>query len=90
VKVGDHVLKGQALTRGVGRTLPVHASISGTVTAIEPFPSTHTSGLPEIAVKIVSDGKDEWREKSPLVDYQSQSKEVLLTRIHEAGIAGLG
>ncbi|AVA40113.1 electron transport complex subunit RsxC [Proteus mirabilis] len=90
VKVGDHVLKGQALTRGVGRTLPVHASISGTVTAIEPFPSTHPSGLPEIAVKIVSDGKDEWREKSPLVDYQSQSKEVLLTRIHEAGIAGLG
>ncbi|MDC5905293.1 electron transport complex subunit RsxC [Proteus mirabilis] len=90
VKVGDHVLKGQALTRGVGRTLPVHASISGTVTAIEPFPSTHPSGLPEIAVKIVSDGKDEWREKSPLVDYQSQSKELLLTRIHEAGIAGLG
>ncbi|EMD5948118.1 electron transport complex subunit RsxC [Proteus mirabilis] len=90
VKVGDHVLKGQALTRGVGRTLPVHASISGTVTAIEPFPSTHPSGLPEIAVKIVSDSKDEWREKSPLVDYQSQSKEVLLTRIHEAGIAGLG
>ncbi|MDC9767411.1 electron transport complex subunit RsxC [Proteus mirabilis] len=90
VKVGDHVLKGQALTRGVGRTLPVHASISGTVTAIEPFPSTHPSGLPEIAVKIVSDGKDEWREKSPLVDYLSQSKEVLLTRIHEAGIAGLG
>lgn len=41
-------------------------------------------------MKIVSDGKDEWREKSPLVDYQSQSKEVLLTRIHEAGIAGLG
>ncbi|MBU9977657.1 electron transport complex subunit RsxC [Proteus mirabilis] len=90
VKVGDHVLKGQALTRGVGRTLPVHASISGTVTAIEPFPSTHPSGLPEIAVKIVSDGKDEWRERSPLVNYQSQSKEVLLTRIHEAGIAGLG
>ncbi|HFK8541673.1 TPA: electron transport complex subunit RsxC [Proteus mirabilis] len=90
VKVGDHVLKGQALTRGVGRTLPVHASISGTVIAIEPFPSTHPSGLPEIAVKIVSDGKDEWRERSPLVDYQSQSKEVLLTRIHEAGIAGLG
>ncbi|MEY1270836.1 electron transport complex subunit RsxC [Proteus mirabilis] len=90
VKVGDHVLKGQALTRGVGRTLPVHASISGTVIAIEPFPSTHPSGLPEIAVKIVSDGKDEWRERSPLVDYQSQSKEILLTRIHEAGIAGLG
>ncbi|WP_239739557.1 electron transport complex subunit RsxC [Proteus penneri] len=90
VNVGEHVLKGQPLTRGVGRTLPVHASISGIVTAIEPFPSTHPSGLPEIAVRIQSDGKDEWREQFPLVDYQSQSKEVLLTRIHEAGIAGLG
>ncbi|MEB6856463.1 electron transport complex subunit RsxC [Proteus cibi] len=90
VNVGEYVLKGQPLTKGIGRTLPVHASISGTVTAIEPFPSTHPSGLPEIAVRIQSDGKDEWREQFPLVDYQSQSKEVLLTRIHEAGIAGLG
>ncbi|WP_193015459.1 electron transport complex subunit RsxC, partial [Proteus sp. FME41] len=90
VNVGEHVLKGQPLTKGVGRTLPVHASISGTVTAIEPFPSAHPSGLPEIAVRIQSDGKDEWREQFPLADYQSQSKEALLTRIHEAGIAGLG
>ncbi|MBG6032134.1 electron transport complex subunit RsxC [Proteus hauseri] len=90
VNVGEYVLKGQPLTKGIGRTLPVHASISGTVTAIEPFPSTHPSGLPEIAVRIQSDGKDEWREQFPLVDYQSHSKEVLLTRIHEAGIAGLG
>ncbi|MEQ4923475.1 electron transport complex subunit RsxC [Proteus hauseri] len=90
VNIGDHVLKGQPLTKGVGRTLPVHASISGTVTAIEPFPSTHPSGLPEIAVRIKSDGKDEWREQFPLADYQSQSKETLLTRIHKAGIAGLG
>ncbi|WP_109406104.1 electron transport complex subunit RsxC [Proteus hauseri] len=90
VNIGDHVLKGQPLTKGVGRTLPVHASISGTVTAIEPFPSTHPSGLPEIAVRIKSDGKDEWREKSPIADYHSQSREALLNRIHDAGIAGLG
>ncbi|WP_066753459.1 electron transport complex subunit RsxC, partial [Proteus myxofaciens] len=90
VNIGDNVLKGQPLTKGVGRTLPVHASVSGTVTAIEPFPSTHPSGLPEIAVRIKSDGKDEWREKHPLIDYQSQSQATLLTRIHEAGIAGLG
>ncbi|MBI6528000.1 electron transport complex subunit RsxC [Proteus vulgaris] len=90
VSVGEHVLKGQPLTKGVGRTLPVHASISGTVTAIEPFPSAHPSGLPEIAVRIQSDGKDEWREQFPLTNYQSESKETLLARIHEAGIAGLG
>ncbi len=90
VSVGEHVLKGQPLTKGVGRTLPVHASISGTVTAIEPFPSAHPSGLPEIAVKIQSDGKDEWREKSPIINYQLESRDTLLNRIHEAGIAGLG
>ncbi|WP_311763021.1 electron transport complex subunit RsxC [Proteus terrae] len=90
VSVGEHVLKGQPLTKGVGRTLPVHASISGTVTAIEPFPSAHPSGLPEIAVRIQSDGKDEWREKSPIIDYQLESRDTLLNRIHEAGIAGLG
>ncbi|QIG06279.1 electron transport complex subunit RsxC [Proteus sp. ZN5] len=90
VSVGEHVLKGQPLTKGVGRTLPVHASISGTVTAIEPFPSAHPSGLPEVAVRIQSDGKDEWREKSPIIDYQSESRDTLLNRIHEAGIAGLG
>jgi Na+-translocating ferredoxin:NAD+ oxidoreductase subunit C len=90
VSVGEHVLKGQPLTKGVGRTLPVHASISGTVTAIEPFPSAHPSGLPEIAVRIQSDGKDEWREKSPIINYQSESRDTLLNRIHEAGIAGLG
>ncbi|QEZ92131.1 electron transport complex subunit RsxC [Proteus sp. CD3] len=90
VNVGEHVLKGQPLTKGIGRTLPVHASISGTVIAIEPFPSAHPSGLPEIAVRIQSDGKDEWREKSPIINYQLESRDTLLSRIHEAGIAGLG
>ncbi|MER1961217.1 electron transport complex subunit RsxC [Proteus vulgaris] len=90
VSVGEHVLKGQPLTKGVGRTLPVHASISGTVVAIEPFPSAHPSGLPEIAVRIQSDGKDEWREKSPIINYQLENRDTLLNRIHEAGIAGLG
>ncbi|MER1720944.1 hypothetical protein KC966_17885, partial [Proteus terrae] len=34
--------------------------------------------------------KDEWREKSPIIDYQLESRDTLLNRIHEAGIAGLG
>ena len=36
VKVGDRVLRGQPLTRGWGRMLPVHAPTSGTVAAIAP------------------------------------------------------
>ncbi|MGA9616593.1 MAG: electron transport complex subunit RsxC, partial [Serratia proteamaculans] len=34
VKVGDAVLKGQPLTVGRGRTVPVHAPTSGTISAI--------------------------------------------------------
>jgi electron transport complex protein RnfC len=38
VKVGDRVLRGQPLTRGWGRMLPVHAPTSGTVAAIARTP----------------------------------------------------
>ncbi|WP_256741352.1 hypothetical protein, partial [Cronobacter sakazakii] len=36
VAPGDKVLRGQPLTVGRGRMLPVHAPTSGTVTAIMP------------------------------------------------------
>ena len=38
VNVGDTVLRGQPLTRGRGRMLPVHAPTSGTVVAIARTP----------------------------------------------------
>lgn len=41
VKVGDRVLRGQPLTRGTGRMLPVHAPTSGTVHAIRPHMTAH-------------------------------------------------
>jgi electron transport complex protein RnfC len=36
VNVGDSVLRGQPLTRGRGRMLPVHAPTSGNIVAIAP------------------------------------------------------
>ena len=42
VAVGDKVLRGQKIGDGEGLCVPVHASVSGTVVAIEPRP--HTSG----------------------------------------------
>ncbi|MDC9620205.1 electron transport complex subunit RsxC [Xenorhabdus sp. XENO-7] len=90
VKVGDKVLKGQPLTVGTGRTVPVHASTSGTITAIEPCVTAHPSGLKELCVRLYSDGEDKWCERIQTSDYTSLNTRILLQRIQQAGIAGLG
>ncbi|MCC8383770.1 electron transport complex subunit RsxC [Photorhabdus laumondii] len=90
VKVGDEVLKGQPLTFGTGRTVPVHASTSGTIIAIEPCITAHPSGLKELCVRLRPDGKDQWGERIQTPDYQSLDADTILNQIHQAGIAGLG
>lgn len=90
VKEGDYVLKGQPLTTGKGRTLPVHASTSGTVTNIGLYPSTHPSALPERSILLSPDGLDKWGDRSSLVNYRDCSPEQLIAHIHQAGVAGLG
>ncbi|MEQ9917106.1 electron transport complex subunit RsxC [Pectobacterium aroidearum] len=90
VSVGDKVLRGQPLTRGRGRTLPVHAPTSGTVNAIRQHTTAHPSGLSELSIIIVPDGEDRWCERQTLADYQTQSTDTLLAHLHQAGIAGLG
>ncbi|EJD6537625.1 electron transport complex subunit RsxC [Providencia rettgeri] len=90
VQVGEYVLKGQPLTKGLGRTVPVHASTSGVITAIEPMVTAHPSGLKELCVRIQSDGNDTWCTLSPEADYTQLSQAELLQKIEQAGIAGLG
>ncbi|PHM68071.1 electron transport complex subunit RsxC [Xenorhabdus sp. KJ12.1] len=90
VKTGDKVLKGQPLTQGSGRTVPVHASTSGTITAIEPCVTAHPSGLKELCVRLLPDGQDQWCEQVKTLDYTSLDANTLLQRIHASGIAGLG
>ena len=90
VKAGDTVLRGQPLTRGRGRMLPVHAPTSGTVVAIAPHSTAHPSALAELSVIIEPDGKDEWIAREGWADYQNRSREELITRIHQFGVAGLG
>ncbi|MEO3988569.1 electron transport complex subunit RsxC [Pseudocitrobacter cyperus] len=90
VKPGDHVLRGQPLTRGWGRMLPVHAPTSGTVVAIAPHATAHPSALPEMSVIIDADGEDQWINLEGWSDYQSRSREELIERIHQFGVAGLG
>jgi electron transport complex protein RnfC len=90
VKTGDRVLKGQPLTVGRGRTVPVHAPTSGTVSAIKPHITAHPSGLAELCVIIEPDGEDRWCERTPVADYRQLATNELIQRIHQAGIAGLG
>ncbi|WP_264289257.1 electron transport complex subunit RsxC [Duffyella gerundensis] len=90
VQPGDHLLRGQPLTFGNGRMLPVHAPTSGTVTAIAPHMTAHPSGLTETCVFITPDGDDRWIERETISDYRQLSREEVVTRIHQAGVAGLG
>ncbi|QQO83886.1 electron transport complex subunit RsxC [Shewanella algae] len=90
VKVGDRVLKGQALTRGLSAMyLAVHAPTSGIIRAIEQRPSNHPSALPVLTCVLEADGQDQ------AIDFDQQdiaalSREQILSRIRQAGIAGLG
>ncbi|MDT8399255.1 MAG: electron transport complex subunit RsxC [Pseudomonadales bacterium] len=91
VKVGDHVLKGQPLARGRhGIGVVTHASSSGVVSAISEQAVPNASGLPELAVVISTDGRDQWLPHTGISDFQSVDRDVLLSRITEAGISGLG
>ena len=83
VKVGDRVLRGQKIGDGQGLCVPVHASVSGTVIAIEPRP--HTSGRMVEAVVIENDFQDETAE--PVIP---ETPDEILHAIREAGIVGMG
>jgi len=91
VEVGDEVKKGQV----IGETkafvsAPIHASISGKVTAIERRP--HPLGRDDVtSVVIESDGKDEWVDGlTEHTEYLDLSAEILKNIILNAGIVGKG
>ena len=91
VKVGDRVLAGQQLTASDHpMEVPVHASTSGVICAIELHTVAHPSGLSEPCIHIKPDGLDEWRERNPWPDFRQRDAVQLFERIRQAGIAGLG
>ena len=90
VQPGDYVLKGQPLTAANNAmAVPVHAPTSGHVLAIDDHPSAHPSALPEPMIVLVPDGLEQWRERQPL-DPEHISRQQILARIQDAGIAGMG
>ena len=90
VRPGDKVLRGQPLTFGNGRMLPIHAPSSGTVTKIAPHMTAHPSALAEMCIFITPDGEDRWAEKRPIADYRQAERSELVACIHQSGVAGLG
>ncbi len=89
VSLGDRVLRGQKIGDGQGLCVPVHASVSGTVVAIEPRP--HTSGRPVMAVVIENDFKDEAVPPVlPEISVDEMDIDRILHTVREAGIVGMG
>ena len=83
VEVGQRVLRNQKIGDGEGLCVPVHASVSGTVVAIEPRP--HPNGRMIQSVVIENDGLDE--TVAPEIPH---SDDEILHAIREAGIVGMG
>ncbi|HHX87452.1 MAG TPA: electron transport complex subunit RsxC [Firmicutes bacterium] len=90
VKPGEKVLAGQKIGESKNFvSAPVHASVSGEVTAIGPY--AHPSGQMVEAVTIESDGQDLWEQPpSPSGDWEVLSPDEIRRLIREAGIVGLG
>ena len=92
VGIGEYVYKGQLLAEAYGSlSAPVHASSSGKVVAIEPWPVSRRQGDKAPCIIIECDGDDrpvELAEK--LVPYDTLDPDSLLRKILQGGIVGLG
>ncbi len=89
VQVGERVGKGQVVGTAKGFvSVPVHASTSGEVVAIEPRP--HPSGRRLPAVVIRADGADAWVDGLQGADPMVLSPDQIRDRIRAAGVVGLG
>lgn len=91
VEVGDRVLKGQSLAAGDGFvSATVHASSSGTVTAIEDRLTPNPAGLRTECVVIRTDGEDRWVKREGVRNFETLSADEIRARTAAAGIVGLG
>ena len=91
VAKGDLVTKGQKIGDNQGLCVPVHASVSGKVKAVEVRP--HTNGSTVLSVVIENDHLDTLCEDiKPRTqeEVDALTPEQLVDIIHEAGIVGMG
>ena len=88
VKVGDKVKTGQKIGESSAFVSAfVHASVDGTVTAVEPRPYFTGSQVESVVISVDADQKEpQWKER----DVTKLSKDEIRAAIKEAGIVGMG
>jgi len=91
VAAGDQVKLGQKIGEAKGFiSSPIHASVSGTVVAVEPRLHPIT-GANVMSVVIQSDGKNTLHESvKPAGDLDSLTPDDIVNIVREAGIVGMG
>ena len=91
VKKGDLVTKGQKIGDNQGLCVPVHASVSGKVKAVEM--RAHTSGTNVMSVVIENDHLEtlceDCKPRTP-EEVAALTPEELINIIREAGVVGMG
>jgi len=91
VKVGEKVLGGQLLAEPDGHfSLPVHAPTSGSVVAFGENPVPHPSNLTAPCIMLEVDGEHKAVEQQTFEDFERVSKQRLLDKIRDCGVAGMG
>lgn len=91
VRVGQKVLAGEKIAEASGAlSVPVHASTSGTIGAIEERILPHTSGMSGPCIVLASDGQHQFVDYQACSNYRQLSRTELVEKIRQAGVAGLG
>ena len=89
VQKGDRVVIGQKIGEAGGFvSAPVHASVSGTVVAVQNC--ILANGMESLAIVIDNDYKEEWAQLTPSDHPETLTAAELANIAREAGIVGLG
>ena len=89
VQKGDVVKIGQVIAEPVGGLgIPVHASGSGTVTAVEERQQLRAK--PELCIEIENDMQNEWVELFPVGEVETVDPGKIIPAVKAAGICGMG
>ena len=98
VKAGDYVVKGQLLGERNGFiSVPVYASASGLVKAVEPRLGPAGGKAPAVVLDTTAPAPDEpvpslkpETLNLPPLDWRTASREELFARVNDAGVCGMG